>query len=64
MNQKGLDLQIEGEEIRFDMPFDPTRLQNISIDGFTPVILQIIPTNLPLFIGVNQVGEEMKVSSL
>ncbi len=63
MSQKALDLQTEGEGIKFDMPFDPTQLQNIQIDGFSPVILQIIPTNLPLFIGSKE-KEDKKNSGI
>lgn len=58
MNQKALDLQTEGDEIKFDMPFDPTQLQNIQIDGFSPVIIQIAPTNLPLFIGSKEIEDQ------
>ncbi|MCC6759472.1 MAG: hypothetical protein IT395_07610 [Candidatus Omnitrophica bacterium] len=64
MNAKALDLQTEGDGIKFDMPFDPTQLQNIQIDGFSPVILQIIPTNLPLFIGIKDTDESLQVSSI
>ncbi len=64
MNSNALDLQTSGEEIKFDMPFDPTQLQNIQIDGFAPVILQIVPTNLPLFIGVKQTEKELQLSQL
>ncbi len=64
MNQKALNLQTEGEGIRFDMPFDPTQLQNIQIDGFSPVILQIFPANLPLFIGTNETQKPLQVSVL
>jgi predicted unusual protein kinase regulating ubiquinone biosynthesis (AarF/ABC1/UbiB family) len=63
MNSRSLDLQTEGDGIKFDMPFDPTQLQNIKIDGFSPVILQIIPTNLPLFIGIKDTDKQMQVSS-
>lgn len=64
MNQKALDLQTSGEEIKFDMPFDPAQLPNIQIDGFSPVILQILPTNLPLFIGAQEKENKMQVSRL
>jgi len=63
MNSKALDLETTGEGIKFDMPFDPAQLENIKIDGFTPVILQIIPTNLPLFIGINEPEKETQLSA-
>ncbi len=62
MNSKALDLQTSGEEIKFNMPFDPAQLQNIKIDGFSPVILQIIPTNLPLFLGLKDTDQQLQVS--
>ncbi len=64
MNSKALDLQTEGEGIKFDMPFDPTQLQNIKIEGFTPVILRILPTNLPLLRDLKENKKEIEVSSL
>ncbi|MCB9757061.1 MAG: hypothetical protein H6753_01400 [Candidatus Omnitrophica bacterium] len=64
MNSKALDLQTSGQDIKFDMPFDPAQLQNIQIDGFSPVILQIVPTNLPLFIGVKEVEKDLQLSQL
>lgn len=63
LNEKALDLEVEGEGIEFNDTFDPAQLQNIKIEGFTPVILQIIPTNLPLFIGSAKPEAEMTVSS-
>ena len=64
MNQKNLDLETSGEEIKFDRPFDPVQLENIKIDGFTPVILQIAPTNLPLLLGTQTADKPMKISRL
>lgn len=63
MNQNALDLRTEGQAIRFDMPFDPKKWENIQFDGLTPVILQINTTNIPLFIGANQADETIQLGS-
>lgn len=62
MNQKNLDLQTSGEGTRFDKSFDPGQIPNIKFDGFSPVILRIVPTNLPVLLGQTQHEVEMKVS--
>ena len=46
MNPNKLDIQTQGQTRDFNIPFDPQTIQGIPIDGFAPVIFQIIPTNL------------------
>jgi hypothetical protein len=64
MNQKALNLQTEGAGNKFDMPFDPAKWENIKFDGFTPVILQINTTNLPVFLGAQEVDKPVQLSSV
>lgn len=64
MNQNALNLKTEGQDIKFDMPFNPAQWENIKIEGFTPVILQINTTNLPLFIGANEPDKTIQLSSV
>jgi predicted unusual protein kinase regulating ubiquinone biosynthesis (AarF/ABC1/UbiB family) len=62
LNPNMLELQTQGQGINFDIPIDP---QTIQIDGFSPVIFQIIPTNLPLLIGGAQSNQpEQRLSSI
>jgi len=51
LNPAMLDIESQGGGIDYNVPFDPGELESIHFDGFTPVILQIVPTNLPMFIG-------------
>lgn len=64
MNQNALNIQTEGTDIQLDVPFDPAQWENIQIEGFSPVILQINTTNLPLFIGSNEPEKTIQLSSV
>lgn len=64
LNPNLLDLQTQGKGIEFNIPFDLQAIQSIQIDGFSPVIFQIIPTQLPLLLGVNTNPQEEKLSSI
>jgi len=62
-NPDSLRLEIKGERIQFDISDEAIRMQNIQIDGLTPMIIQVIPiTNLPLLLGVKE--EEDKIDQL
>ena len=51
MNPNKLNLQTQGQGVEFNLPFDPNRLDQIPINGLTPVIFEITPvTNLPLLL--------------
>lgn len=54
LNPNMLKLQTRGQVIDFSMPVDVQAIQSIDIDGFSPVIFQIIPTNLPMLMGERQ----------
>ena len=48
-----LDLQIQGEGVNFLPQFDPAQIEQMNIEGLSPLILKIIPmTNVPVFMGV------------
>ena len=48
-NPEMLDLETQGEGVDFNLPFDTQNLENISIDGFIPIIYSITPiTSLPI----------------
>ena len=54
LNPSLLEIQSEGRGIELETPVDMQDLENIQIEGFTPVIFQIVPvTNLPLLLGIN-----------
>jgi len=53
LNPNNLDLQTNGNSFDVQLPFNSIDLQNIRIDGFTPVIIHVAPlTNLPLLLGL------------
>jgi len=58
-NPKNLDIETRGEGMEFNTPFDPHVLETMDIQGFTPVIFQIVPlTNLPMFLGLTDEHED------
>jgi len=62
LNPNNLDLQTQGEQFEFQLPAGAIDFQNIHIDGFTPVIINVAPlTNLPLLLGL--VDEERPFES-
>lgn len=53
-NQQLLEIESQGGDVRFDLRIDPSFLQEIQIDGFNPIIINIAPvTNLPLLFGLD-----------
>ncbi|MDO8580323.1 MAG: isocitrate lyase/phosphoenolpyruvate mutase family protein, partial [Candidatus Omnitrophota bacterium] len=65
LNSNLLDLQIkrDGNGVPLPLPLQP--LQNMRIDGFYPVIINITPVaNLPLLLGMAREEDVLKVSSL
>jgi len=59
MNPNNLDLQTQGSRFDLKLPVDSIDLQNIRIDGFTPVIINVAPLiNLPLLLGLVEEEEE------
>jgi len=52
LNPNLLELQTQGQGIDFSILIDPQAIQRIQIDGFSPVIFQIVPTNLPMLMGL------------
>ena len=53
-NPAGLNIQEQGTDIKINVPaIDIKIFENMNINGFTPVIIQIVPiTNLPLILGI------------
>jgi len=52
-NPNNLEMQTQGNGLNFNLPFHAVDLQNIRIDGFTPVIINVTPlSNLPLLLGL------------
>lgn len=63
LNPNLLDFELRGRGIDFAIPLDIEAIQSMQINGFSPVIFQIIPANLPLILGeVN--FEEKSVAEL
>ncbi len=58
-NPHKLNLETKGTKTKFNLPEDVPDFNNTTIDGLTPVIIQVIPvSNLPLWLGLNE--EEQK----
>jgi len=54
LNPAKLDLETKGEGVEFNLP-TPAELENMEINGLTPIIFNITPiTNLPLFLGAKE----------
>ena len=62
LNPNSLDLRTQGEGVDFDAPFDPQAILSSPIDGFSPVIIQIVPLNLPLLLGQNPAPDAPRLS--
>ena len=68
LNPEMLDLKTKGERSLFNLPAEFKYLESTPINGFTPVIIEIVPvTNLPVLLGTaneNQPREIINVSSV
>lgn len=62
LNPNALDLQTQGIGIDFNISVDLEELKTMDFHGFTPVILQIIPTNLNLLLGLSDSLESESLS--
>ena len=57
-NPQKFNLETEGNGVEFNVP-DPAQLQNMEINGLTPVIFTITPVkNLPLWLGISEKKKE------
>ena len=51
-NLDKFDLEIMGEGVEFTLPINMQDIENIPIDGFVPLIINVTPVqNLPLLLG-------------
>ena len=50
----------QGQGVDFPVPaFDPAQFQNMNIEGFIPIIINISPiTNIPLLLGLIETEED------
>ena len=63
LNPTYLNLKTDREQEGFSIPINTELLQNIRIDGLSPVIIRITPvTNLPLILGVTAKEAEQELS--
>ena len=62
LNPTMLDLQTQGHGLDIQVPINLQNFQSIPIEGFSPIIIQIVPANLPLIFGVAQPPEKQEVS--
>jgi len=65
LNPRILNLQSRGENLELKVPLNYQYLQNVQIEGFVPVINQIIPTtNLQFLLGKKNLKESEQLLSL
>lgn len=64
LNPDMLDLQTQDDSIEYDIPLDSQTLETIPINGFSPVIYQIVPVNLQMLIGSSEAVEGQQHLSL
>jgi len=63
LNPNMLNLESSGSMIELNLIENVPSLQNLQIDGFVPVIIQIVPTtNLPMLIGDSKEEEQQQLS--
>ena len=62
LNPNNMDLQNKGQGINFNIPINAQTIQNMQFDGVEPFILQIIPTNLNVLLGLAQQEPEEALS--
>ncbi len=62
LNPGHLDLQTRGEGMDALPWADIESLETVPFDGFVPVILNVVPTNLPMFMGAAGAGSEFELS--
>lgn len=54
-----LNIQTQGKAIDFNMPVDLQGFENTPINGFSPIILQIVPvSNIQMLLGINEEKED------
>lgn len=63
-NSAGLDLQIKRDDKGVALPLPQQTIQNMKIDGFYPVIINIAPIQVPLLFGMQVEKEPQKLSAL
>ncbi|MCB9757260.1 MAG: HEAT repeat domain-containing protein [Candidatus Omnitrophica bacterium] len=63
-NSAGLDLQIKRDDKGVALPLPQQTIQNMKIDGFYPVIINIAPIQVPLLFGMQIEKEPQKLSAL
>ncbi|MBF0384858.1 MAG: isocitrate lyase/phosphoenolpyruvate mutase family protein [Candidatus Omnitrophica bacterium] len=65
LNPAFLNLQIKRDKAGLALPLPEQDIKNMQIDGFIPVIINILPANnLPLLLGMKQNGGNFDLSSL
>jgi len=58
LNPNMLELETQGQGTDFNIPINLQAIQSIQLDGFSPVIFQIVPTSLPLLMGLSEKEEK------
>lgn len=65
LTPKWMNIKTEGKSVDFHIFFNPSELENMAIEGFSPVIINITPvTNLPLLLGIKKGDESTELSKL
>lgn len=65
LNSDLLDLQTQGGGIEYDIPLDLQNVESMPIQGFSPVIYQIVPIqSLPMLFGDSQSQELQQLSAI
>ena len=55
LNSNNLDLSVQGDEIKIDFSTSSQLLNNVSVDGFVPIIINVAPiTNIPSLLGESE----------
>lgn len=63
-NSAALDLQIKRDGNGVPLPLPQQTIQNMKIDGFYPVIINIAPVNIPMLLGQKTQQQPQQLSAL
>jgi len=66
LNPQAIEMDKRGVGVNFQLPaFDPAQFQNMNIEGFFPIIINISPiTNIPLLLGLTETETEEEPTDL
>ncbi|MBP9853299.1 MAG: hypothetical protein KBD53_00350 [Candidatus Omnitrophica bacterium] len=64
-NPDHMQLNTQGTEIKYNLEFDPIKIQNIQIEGIQPVIINVAPViNIQMLLGESESDQENSIDKV